>query len=75
MNVKIRIYSLKAKNQKHIRPPPPPYTHTFSRQYLYESSMSGEYFGRLIATGEWGVCLLSSCKVRYPQNNLFLKFR
>ena len=20
--------------------------------------MSGEYFGRLIATGEWGVCLL-----------------
>ena len=31
--------------------------------------MSGEYFGRLIATGEWGVCLLSSCKVRYPQTN------
>ena len=30
--------------------------------------MSGEYFGRLIATGEWGVCLLSSCTVRYPQN-------
>jgi len=30
--------------------------------------MSGKYFGRLIATGEWGVCLLSSCKVRYPQN-------
>ena len=30
--------------------------------------MSGEYFSRLIATGEWGVCLLSSCKVRYPQN-------
>ena len=30
--------------------------------------MSDEYFGRLIATGEWGVCLLSSCKVRYPQN-------
>ena len=29
--------------------------------------MYGEYFGRLIATGEWGVCLLSSCKVRYPQ--------
>jgi len=22
----------------------------------------------LIATGEWVVCLLSSCKVRYPQN-------
>ena len=36
--------------------------------------MSGEYFGRLIATGEWGVCLLSSCKVHYPQNkNIFLK--
>ena len=37
--------------------------------------MSGEYFGRLIATGEWGVCLLFSCKVRYPQNkNLFETF-
>ena len=35
--------------------------------------MSGEYFGRLIATDEWGVCLLSSCKVRYPQNKSFLK--
>jgi len=36
--------------------------------------MSGEYFGRLIATGEWGVCLLTSCKVRYPQNkNIFNK--
>jgi len=36
--------------------------------------MSGEYFGRLIATGEWGVYLLSSCKVRYPQNkNIFFK--
>ena len=36
--------------------------------------MSGKYFGRLIATGEWGVCLLSSCKVRYPQNkNIFEK--
>jgi len=33
--------------------------------------MSGEYFGRLIATGEWGVCLLSSCKVRYPKNIYF----
>ena len=32
--------------------------------------MSGEYFGRLIATGEWGVCLLSSCKVRYPKKKL-----
>ena len=35
--------------------------------------MSGEYFGRLIATGEWGVCLLSSCKVRYPQNKNILE--
>jgi len=36
--------------------------------------MIGEYFGRLIATGEWGVCLLSSCKVRYLQNkNIFFK--
>ena len=36
--------------------------------------MSGEYFGRLIATGEWGVYLLSSCKVRNPQNkNIFFK--
>ena len=37
--------------------------------------MSGEYFGRLIATDEWGVCLLSGCKVRYPQNkNIFEKY-
>ena len=36
--------------------------------------MSGEYFGRLIATGKWGVCLLSSCKVCYAQNNnIFFK--
>ena len=36
--------------------------------------MSGEYFGRLVATGEWGMCLLSSCKVRYPHNkNIFKK--
>ena len=35
--------------------------------------MSGEYFGRLIATDEWGVCLLSSCKVRYPQNKNILE--
>jgi len=36
--------------------------------------MSGEYFGRLIATGEWGVGLLSSCKVCNPQNkNIFKK--
>jgi len=40
--------------------------------YLY-GPMSGEYFGRLIATGEWGVCLLSSCKVRYPKNKTLFK--
>jgi len=34
--------------------------------------MSGEYFGRLIATGEWGVCLLSSYKVTL-KINIFLK--
>jgi len=33
----------------------------FSRQCFSESPMSGDYFGRLFATGEWGVCLLSSC--------------
>ena len=33
--------------------------------------MSGEYFGRLTATGEWCVCLLSRWKVRYPQNKHF----
>ena len=37
--------------------------------------MSGEYFGRLIATGEWGVRLLSTCKVRYPKNKtIFFKY-
>jgi len=36
--------------------------------FFSESLMYGEYFGRLIATGDWGVCLLSSCKVCYPQN-------
>ena len=35
--------------------------------------MSGEYFGRLIATGELGGCLLSSCKVRSPQNKDIFK--
>ena len=30
--------------------------------------MSGEYFGRLMATGEWGICLQSSSKERYPVN-------
>ena len=39
----------------------------FSRQRFSERPMSSGYFGRLIATGERGVCLLSSCKVRYPQ--------
>jgi len=29
----------------------------FSRQCFSESLMSGEYFGRLIATGEWGCYL------------------
>ena len=50
---------------------PPP---IFETMFFSESPMSDEYFGRLIATGEWGVCLLSSCKVRYPQNkNIFEK--
>ena len=44
----------------------------FSRQCFFsESPMSGEYFGRLIASGECGVCLLSSCKVRYPKKKIF----
>jgi len=38
--------------------------------FFSESLMYGEYFGRLIATGDWGVCLLSSCKVCYPQNKI-----
>ena len=46
----------------------------FRDNVFSESPKSGEYFGRLIATGEWGVCLLSSCKLRYPKNkNLFEK--
>ena len=40
---------------------------------IFEIMFFWEYFGRLIATGEWGVCLLSSCKVRYPQNKNILK--
>ena len=40
----------------------------FRDNFFSESPISGEYFGRLIATGEWDVCLLSSCKVRYPKN-------
>ena len=43
----------------------------FRDNVFSERTMSGKYFGRLIATGEWGVCLLSSCKVLYPQNNVF----
>jgi len=35
--------------------------------------MSGEYVGRLVATGEWVFYLLSSCKVRYPQNKIIFK--
>jgi len=51
-----------AKSQKHIPTPG-----GIWRQCFSESSMSGKYFGRLIATGEWGVRLVSSCKVRYTQ--------
>ena len=40
-----------------------------SRQCISQSPMSDEYFGRLIATGEWGVCQLPSGKVRYTENN------
>jgi len=47
----------------------------FSGQCFSQSPMSVEYFGRLIATGEWGVCLLYSCKVRYPQKHFFLNFK
>ena len=46
-----------ANSQKHIRSNP---QGEFSRQCFSESPMSGEYFGRLIASGEWGVCLLSN---------------
>ena len=35
------------------------------------NTFAGECFSRLIATGEWGVCLLSSCKVRYPKIKIF----
>ena len=38
-----------------------------------ESPLFGEYFGKLNATGEWGVCLLSTCKVRYPKNKIIIK--
>jgi len=31
--------------------------------------MSGEYFGRLIATGEWGICLLSIKRVTFKIKN------
>ena len=54
-------------SKKHIHPPPLP-RGNFRDNYFPESPMPGEYFGRLIGTGEWGVCLLSSCKVCYPQN-------
>ena len=48
-------------------------TNNFRDNVFSESPMSDEYFVRSIATGEWGVCLVSSCKVRYPQNkNIFL---
>ena len=45
----------------------------FSRQCFSESPMSGEYFGRLIATGEWGVCLLSSVKYVTLKIEIFLR--
>mgnify|MGYP006890234769 CR=1 FL=1 len=32
----------------------------FRDNVFSERPMSGKYFGTLIATGEWGVCLLSS---------------
>ena len=43
----------------------------FSRQWFSESPMSDEHLGKLIATGEWGVCMLSSWKVCYPQHFFF----
>ena len=55
------------KSQKHIG--------NFRDNVISKGPMIGEYFGRLIATGEWGVCLLSSCKVRYPQTIFFLNLR
>ena len=61
---KALLRAFQAKSQKHIRP-----QGDFSGQCF-----SDEYFGRLIATGEWGVCLLFSCKLCYPQNkNMFSK--
>ena len=45
----------------------------FLRQWFSESPISDKYFGRLIATGKCGVCLLSSCTVRYPKTNYFFK--
>ena len=57
---------VQAKRQKHICS----LTGDFETMFFSESPMSGEFLGRLIATGEWGVCLLSSCKVRYPQNKI-----
>ena len=42
---------------------------TFDYYYNGHRHQTIDYnYSRLIATGEWGVCLLSSCKVRYPQN-------
>ena len=64
-----QLYRLRVRNT--FIPPTPG---DLSRQCFSESPLSGEYFGKLIATGEWGVCLLSSFKVRYPQNkNIFQK--
>ena len=52
----------------------PPFYQKLHQHSGFVENVSGEYFGRLIATGEWCVCLLFSCKVRYPQNkNIFFK--
>ena len=63
---RMTAYRLIARNT--FSPPPPP--GWIVETMFFWSPMSDEYFGRLIATGEWGVCLLSSCKVRYPHNEI-----
>ena len=63
------MYRLRARNTFALPQP----RGEFSRQCFSESPMAGEYFGRLIATGECGVCLLYSCKVLYPQNKNILE--
>ena len=69
MTLSKRLFRLRARNT--FAPP----WGIFETFFSSESPISGEYFGRLIATGEWDVCLLSSCKVRYPKNkNSFKKY-